>query len=156
MVSLTAGVERIDREMEKEDHTVAECKEYIDSLHTEKMTLRKTFAQWERVGGAGVDTGVKKTVTALEQAADDLIKNIRVTIDRVRPEKGLEPAPAVGQGARPKTAKSKTVTQIENSHLNNSSSVSPTMVLIQKIQPPTQIRPPTQILPRTLPPTLNT
>ena len=136
MVSLTAEVERIGKEMERGDHTVAECKAYIDIIHGEKMTLGKIFAQWQRAGGVGADTGVEKTVEAIEQAAENLIKNIRDTLERVRPEKSSVPIPTIEQGASPKTAGIQSTPkqkkpQSEKSHFNNSreittSSVTPT------------------------------
>ena len=133
MVSLTAEVERIGKEMERGDHTVAECKAYIDIIHGEKMTLGKIFAQWQRAGGVGADTGVEKTVEAIEQAAENLIKNIRDTLDRVRPEKSSVPIPTIEQGASPKTAGIQSTpkqkkTQSEKSHFNNSREITTTSV----------------------------
>ena len=87
MTSLTEEVENINREMERGDHTVTECRVFIDRIHELRMALEKTFAQWQRVGGAEEDkrleTGVDKSVVAIQQEAEKLIKNISDTISNV-------------------------------------------------------------------------
>ena len=87
MTSLTAEVERIDREMEQGGHTVMECKGYIDGIYEIKMALDKTFAQWQRIGGSEEDrkleTGVERSVNEIRFEADKLVKNISLAISKV-------------------------------------------------------------------------
>ena len=87
MTSLTAEVERIDREMEQGGHTVMECKKFIDDIHGIKMTLDKTFAEWQRIGGGEEDrkleTGVERSINEIRFEADKLIKNISDAISKV-------------------------------------------------------------------------
>ena len=87
MTSLTAEVERIDREMEQGGHTVMECKGFVDEIHGIKMSLDKTFAEWQRIGGGEEDkkleTGVGRSINEIRFRADKLIKNISDAISKV-------------------------------------------------------------------------
>ena len=91
MTSLTAEVERIDGEMEQGGHTVMECKRFVDEIHGIKMSLDKTFAEWQRIGGGEEDkkleTGVGRSINEIRFRADKLIKNISDAISKVAPKR---------------------------------------------------------------------
>ena len=80
LVAVNSDIDGITAKVDHEVCSLQEYNDFIDRLHTTRMTLLRTHAQWEKMSGQSVEEGVRSSIAALELASVKLINNIKKRI----------------------------------------------------------------------------